>query len=219
MSRYEALPAGLKFNPEMVGRSSVAGENTRLRLAFDGANTMKLQKLEMHTEGPSKNDTIQITVPFPKFDDKGRSYVDYSTGIMEGSPEGYRVLRGTLTTTDNIGAVMECSYRVGPLVDFELVQQTVPIAPLDRSMKLAFYAKSNSTKRVSGDVIIVVPDPLKVLNGAQKTVDITTSHGQMRETFDMFFPPNISGTFPIKFVVTVNGKKSEQVQYLTVGGI
>jgi hypothetical protein len=218
-SRYEALPKGLAFNPELVGRSSVAGETTRLRMAFDGNNGLKLQKLEMHTEGPSKNDTIQITVPFPKFDDKGRSYVDYSTGIMEGSPEGYRILRGTLTTADNIGAVLECNYRVGPPADFDLVRQNVAVAALDRSMKFGFYIKSNSTKKVSGDVTIVVPEPLKILNGAQRNVTISTTRGQVREAFDLFFPPNASGTYPVKFVATINGKKYEQVQFITVGGL
>ncbi len=219
MTRNAALPDKLAFNPEGVGRASVSGENTRLRMAFDGNNSLKLQKLEMHTEGSARNDTIQITVPFPKFDDKGRSYVDYSTGIMEGSPEGYRILRGTLTTTDNVSAIVQCSYRVGPTIDFELVRQNVPIAALDRSMKFSFYAKSNSTRKVTGDVTIVVPDPLKVLNGAQKSFTISTARGQVREAFDLFFPPNIAGTFPIRFVATINGKKTEQVQYLTVGGL
>jgi hypothetical protein len=219
MSRSEALPAGLSFNPEMVGRASAAGENIRLRMAFNGTNAMKLQKLEMYTEGPSRNDTIQITVPFPPFDDKGRSYVDYSTGIMAGSPPGYRILRGNLTTTDNISAVTECSYRVGPLVDIELVQQAVPIAPLDRSMKFAFYIKSNSARTVTGDVTVVAPEPLKILNGAEKNANISTAHGTLRQAFELFLPPNVSGTFPIKFVGTANGKKYEQVQFLTVGGL
>jgi len=218
MTRFGTLPKGLSFNPEGVGRSSIAGEIARLRMAFDGNNGLKLQKLEMHTEGPAKNDMIQLTAPFPKFDDKGRSYVDYISGLMEGSPEGYRILRGTLSTADNVNTVLECNYRVGPPVDFDLVRQNLPIAALDRSLKFGFYERSNSTKKVTGDVTIVAPEPLRILNGAQRNVSITTVRGQIREEFDLFFPPNISGTFPIKFVATVNGHRYEQIRFITVGG-
>lgn len=217
MARSAALPGKLRFNPEMVGRSGVAGETTRLRLGFDGSNEMKLQKLEMHTEGPARNDSIQMTVPFPPFDSKGRSYVDYSTAIADGSPEGYRILRGTLTTVDNISAITECSYRVGPLVDFELVQQLIPTAALDRSMRITFYVKSNSTKNVKGDVTIVVPDPLRILNGAEKSASISISKGQSRQSFELLLPAKVEGTFPVRFIGTANGKKFEQTQFLTVG--
>lgn len=93
MSRCEALPPKLEFNPEMAGRSCVGGEYTRLRFGFNGNETLKLKQLELHTEGPTRGDEIQVTQPFPKFDDKGRAFIDYSTPITEDGPLGYRVLR------------------------------------------------------------------------------------------------------------------------------
>lgn len=219
MWRDEALPPKLVFNPELVGRSSLAGEGTRLRLAFNGTEAMKLKSIEMHTEGPSKGDTIQMTVPFPKFDDKGRAYVDYNTGVMEGSPEGYRVLKATLMTSDNVGGVMECSYRIGPYLDFDIVKPNVAAATTDRSLKFSFYANSNSAKSVSGDVVVEVPDPLKIVNGALRSIGISTNRGNYRDEFELFIPANTSGTFPIKFVATVKGKKFEQTQYITIGGL
>jgi len=215
--RSAALPPGLRFNPEGHGRTSVPGESTRIRLGFNGTNAMKLQRLEMHSEGFSKNDTNQMAVPFPIFDNRGRSFADYNTGIAIGSPEGYRVLKGTLTTSDNISAVLEASYRVGPLVDFEIPRQSIAIEALDRSVKFAFYIKSNSFKKVEGDVTISVPDPLRVLNGAERKIGIYTNRGQDRETFELFLPPNVKGTFPITFSATINKKKIQQVQYITIG--
>ena len=219
LQRSAALPEGLHFNTEGVGRSVVPGESTKLRLTYNGNNAMKLQRLEMHSEGFAKNDTNQLAVPFPKFDDKGRSYVDYLTSVAEGSSAGYRLLKSTLTTADNISAVMESSYRVGPLVDFEIPRLVVPVAPLDRSIRYTFYAKSNSAHPVKGEVTVSVPEPLKVLNGADHKVNIVTARGRDRQTFEIFFPPNTSGTFPVKFAATLDGKKIEQVQYITIGGL
>jgi len=219
MQRSAALPAGLKFNTEGLGRSVVPGEGTKLRLTFNGNNSMKLQRLEMHSEGFSKNDTNQLAVPFPKFDDKGRSYVDYLTSVAEGSLQGYRLLKSTLSTADNINAILESCYRVSPVVDFEIPRMVVPVAPLYRSIRYTFYAKSNSSKPVRGEVTVSVPDPLKVLNGADHKVNVVSARGRDRQTFEIFFPPNTSGTFPVKFTATLDGKKLEQVQYITIGGL
>lgn len=218
MARAAALPPGLRFNPEMIGRSSVAGEGTRIRLGFNGTNAMKLQRIALRSEGFSRNDTDEHTLVFPKFDDRGRSYVDYGTDIKEGSPEGYRVLRGTLTTADGVSAMVQGSYRVGPIIDFDIPRQTLAVATMDRSIRIPFYIKSNSSKRVSGEVNIVVPEPLKVLNGNEHKISIFSNRGADRQTFDLFLPPNASGTYPIKFAAMVNGKKIEQIEYLTIGG-
>ncbi len=217
--RSAALSPGLKFNTENTGRSSVSGEGIKLRLTFNGNNSMKLQKLEMHSEGFAKNDTNQLTVPFPKFDEKGRSYIDYMTSIVEGSPVGYRVLKATLTTSENIPAVMEACYRVGPVIDFDIPRQSLAVAPLDRSVRFSFYAKSNSSKAARGEVSLSVPEPLRILNGTNHKINILTNRGSDRQTFEIFFPPNTSGTYPVKFSAVINGKKIEQVSYITIGGL
>lgn len=219
LQRSAALPPGLFFNPEGIGRTSIAGDSTHIRLGFNGSNSMKLQRLELHSEGFAKNDTNQIAVPFPRFDDKGRSYMDYNSGIADGSPEGYRVLKGTLTTSDNISAVLECCYRVGPLVDFEIPRINIPVANTDRSVKIGINIKSNFVKRVTGSLSIVVPDPLRVLNGGDRKIAIFTNRGQDRDGFEIFVPLNVNGTYPIRFLANINGKKFEQVRYITVGGL
>ncbi len=217
--RSAALPDKLKFNPEGNNRSSVPGESVHIRLGFNGSNAMKLQRLEVHTEGFAKNDTNQIAVPFPKFDDRGRSYTDYNSGIAEGSPEGYRVLKGTLTTTDGISGVLECSYRVGPVIDIDVPKQSIPSSKTDRSVKLNFYVRSNSERKVTGTVSISVPDPLRVLNGGERKFGIYTNRGNDRDGFELFLPANAAGTYPVKFTVLVNGKKVEQIRFVTIGSL
>jgi len=217
--RSAALPPGLHFNAEGLARSSVAGETMKLRLTFNGNNSMKLQRLEMESEGFAKNETNGLKSLFPKFDDKGRAYVDYTTPIADTSPVGYRLLRATLFTADNINAVMEASYRIGPVVDFDIPLQIMAVAPLDRSVRFSFYAKSNSVKQAKGDVTISIQDPLRVLNGADHKISISSNRGNDRQTFELFLPPNTSGTFPVKFSSVINGKKMEQVRYITIGGL
>ncbi len=173
----------------------------------------------MHSEGFAKNDTNANRVPFPPFDKRGRSYVDYATDIAAGSPEGYRVLKGTLTTSDGISSILECSYRVGSLVDFEIPQQAIPSSTTDRSVKLAFYVRSNSSRRVTGKLTLSAPDPLRILNGVDHSVGVYTNRGSDRQTFELFIPPNTAGTFPIKFSAVLNGKKVEHIEYVTIGAL
>ena len=115
--------------------------------------------------------------------------MDYNSGIADGSPEGYRVLKGTLTTSDNISAVLECCYRVGPLVDFEIPRINIPVANTDRSVKIGINIKSNFVKRVTGSLSIVVPDPLRVLNGGDRKIAIFTNRGQDRDGYEEGFDP------------------------------
>jgi hypothetical protein len=157
-------------------------------------------------------------VPFPKFDNKGRAFVDYDTAVANTASLGFRVLKGDLMAADGVASMMEASYRIAPPIDFDLVRNQVPVSPNDRSVKYAFYARSNSGGRVTGDVTLIVPEPLKVLNGSTRKIALA---GRQRPRFDfeVFMPANTTGTFPVTFKSNLNGVATEQVGFITVGGI
>ena len=159
-----------------------------------------------------------IAVPFPLFDNKGRSYVDYDTGIRDTAALGFRVLKGSLTAGDGISAVLESSYRIAPPVDLTLVTQPIPLGDNDRSLKLGFYIHSNSTRPLRGAVSITVPEPLKLVNTNAREFEVATSRGRLRMAFELYVPANTSGTFPIHFIGQAKGQKFDQIGYITIGG-
>ncbi len=218
MQRSAAIPAGLKFNVEGVNKTVVPGETVRIRLTFNGNNNMNLNRLAMRSEGFAKDATNKLEVPFPKFDNKGRAFVDYDTAVSDNALQGYRVLRAELTSADGIQSMLQGTYRIAPPVDFELVRQQVPVSPNDRSVKYAFYAKSNTGKRLLGDVSIVVPEPLRVLNGGTRKIQYAGRQRQRME-FEVFMPQGTAGTFPVTFRSTLNGVTTEQTGFFTVGGL
>jgi hypothetical protein len=218
MQRFAALPTGLKFNVEGVNKSVTPGEDVRLRLTFNGANSLNLMRLAMRSEGLAKDVTSKLEVPFPKFDNKGRAFVDYNTAVAAEATLGYRILRAELFGADGIPAMMQASYRIAPPIDFDLVRQQIPVNANDRSAKYAFYVRSNTGGRVTGNVTLEVPAPLRVLNGATRTIQIAGRQRQ-RMDFELFLPENTAGTFPVTFKSTLNGITTEQVGYFTVGGI
>jgi hypothetical protein len=189
-----------------------------MRLTFNGNNTMNLNKLGLRTEGLGREVTNKLEVPFPKFDNKGRTFVDYDTSVAPTASTGYRILKGDLTAADGVQSMLEASYRIAPPLDFDLVRQQVPTSPNDRSVKYVFYARSNSGKRITGDVSLVAPEPLRILNGSTRKIEIA-GRQRPRFGFEVFMPANTTGTFAVTFKSTLNGVTTEQVGYITVGGI
>ncbi len=218
MQRSAAIPTGMKFNVEGINKTVVPGENVRIRLTFNGNNNMNLNRLAMRSEGFARDMTNKLEVPFPKFDNKGRAFVDYDTAVADGASHGYRVLRADLVSADGINSMLQGTYRVAPPIDFELVRQQIPVSPNDRSSKYVFYAKSNTGKRVTGDVTVQLPAPLRVLNGTTRKIQFAGRQRQRME-FEAFLPQGTAGTFPVTFRSTLNGVTTEQVAFFTVGAL
>jgi hypothetical protein len=216
--RSAGLPSTVKFNVEGSGRTYVAGERGHLRFTFNGSDDAKLQRLELRSEGGAKLVTNTLAVPFPKFDKKGRAYVDYDTGISDQASYGWRVARGTLTGADGVPAIVQASYKIAPPVEFSLVRQPLPAAANDRSIKFILYAHSNSGRPLKGEVKVSAPLPLKVVNGDTKEFEMATGRAKLRMGFELFVPANTVGTFPIQFTGDAKGVTLNDTIYITIGG-
>jgi hypothetical protein len=216
--RSAGLPKGVRFAPEAEGRSYVAGEQGHIRLTFNGTNAANLQRLELRTEGPAKNDTNMLAVPFPNFDAKGRSFVDYNTGIRDSASIGFRVLHATLTAGDGVSAILETSYRIAPPIDISLVIKPIPTSDIDRSVKVGFYIHSNSMRPVVGDLTASIPEPFKLVNANARGFEVATRRGRLRENLEVYIPANATGTIPVHFTGEANKTKVDQILYLTIGG-
>lgn len=216
-TRSAALPAGVEYGVEHNNRSVALGDRMFIRLTFRSNPTVPLKKVDIRSEGLAKDATTQESVPFPGWDDKGRSFVDYGTKIEPASEVGYRVLRATVTAGDGTPAIVETSYRVAPDVDFELIRKTLKPDVHDRSLSLGFYLKSNVDRVAKGNVEITVPAPLKMVNGGDThSFSITDSRGRLRDAVELFVPASASGSYPLVFKVTADGDTRTYTRFLTI---
>jgi hypothetical protein len=215
--RSAGLPNGVRFSVENTGRYYVPGERGRIRLLFNGSDAAKLQQLALYTEGPAKNDTNSLTLPFPKFDSKGRTFVDFDTGIRDTAGIGFRVLKGTLTSADGVSAILETCYRISPPVDVTMVTQPIKVAAMDRSIRMAFYLHSNSGHPLTGSVAIALPAPLKLVNTVQQKFEMATGRARGRQGFEVYVPANTAGTFVVHFTGDAAGKPIDQIGFITIG--
>ena len=214
--RSAGLPSGLTFRPEGEARSVVPTQSLGVRLTFEGQGDLGLARVDMRAEGPARSIVNLMEVPFPGFDRKGRAFVDYDTAIAPTSALGYRILRGTVQTKDGVPGITQTSFRVSPLIDIDLVREDLPAADHDRSQKLSFYLKSNSGRGTAGSVKVTLPEPLRILNGADRRFEIARGRGGSRQVFEIYIPKGASGTFPVTFDLVVNKEPSTQKGFITI---
>jgi hypothetical protein len=217
-TRAAALPPGLRWGVEHANRNFAPGDSAFIRLTFNSKPTLVLKKIELRSEGTAKDATNQMTLPFPGWDTKGRAFVDYKTRIDPAAETGYKLLRGALTAGDATTAILEASYRIAPIVDFDMVRKDLKGDVHDRSIVFAYYLTSNTDRLVNGEVELSVPSPLKLVNGAaQQKFRVSEDRGRIRNTFELFVPGNSGGVYPLTFKVTANGQVKSFVRCVIVG--
>ncbi|MDX2064860.1 MAG: hypothetical protein SFX74_03855 [Fimbriimonadaceae bacterium] len=215
MARDAGLPEKMVFRPGNYGRAVVPEQTIKLRFGFEGTNDLGIQKLNLRSEGEARDATNLVEVPFPRFDNKGRAFVDYETAVAAGASVGYRVARGTLNVKDGVAGVAQMSYRIAPDVDIEVINEIRRTDAVDRTYKQAFRVRSNSGKGLVGQISVSVPGPLRIINSPDRRLNLT-SRGQAREVFEIYVPASTSGTFPVYFDVTIGGNKTRQTGFVTI---
>jgi len=214
--RATALPSGLKFKPEGDGRTVVPGQPLKIRYTFEGKNVTGLRRISLGSEGPAKDFTNFIEMPFPAFDNKNRAFVDYDTGVKAGASEGFRLSRGSLSTADGIPGIIQVSYRIAPVLDADLIRQDYRRSDTDRSYKASIYFRSNSATSVGAKVKMRLAEPLRLLNGTERDLIINSRRGTSRQTIEFYVPGNTTGTFPLEFEFETRGGTYKQTQYITI---
>ncbi|MGV3616725.1 MAG: hypothetical protein ACO1SV_15465 [Fimbriimonas sp.] len=214
--RAAAVPNGLKWGIEGAGNSTTPGGSIRIRYTFNGDEKLGLKKLALRSEGVVKDETTQSTVPFPVFDNKKRAFVDYETKIRPETATGWRISRGELEAGDGLTALIQASYRIAPTVDIELVRENVKSLPRDQRVKLTYFVRSNSTRRVDGNVSITPPREFHMITGKDKGFTIYNSKGSARRVIEMDVPANTQGVFPILIRTEIGGQVLEKTVYLNI---
>ncbi len=214
--RSAGLPKGLIWKTEVKNRSAVPGDGIHIRHTFNGNATLKVRRIEMQAEGNAKDMMAVFGLPFPEFDRKGRAFVDYPSKIGKGLAAGWYLQRCTVTTADGISGVMESSFRVAPVMDFDVPISMIKASPDERVQRFSLFLKSNSPTRMLGTLKIVPPNGWKILRGNDRTFLVSTQRGVSRGTFDLLIPAGAEGAFPLAFRADVDGTTLEATQWLNV---
>jgi len=217
MDRGIGIPVGLTWKPEFKGRSVAPGESMRIRLGFNGSEGIYLKRIDMRTEGLAKNDTSVKGYPFPEFDKKFRSFVDYDTAVTDTAEEGWRVLRGTLIDASGNPIVVQTSYQIAPLIEFDFEQpKKIEGSSEPQTVRLAGYIRSNTRKRVTGLFRVAPPSGWDVESGNEKTFVIYQSRGSKRQVFEVKIPAGFRGAVPITLSADIGPNSVEQTFWVRV---
>ncbi|HRK22390.1 MAG TPA: hypothetical protein PLX06_11300, partial [Fimbriimonadaceae bacterium] len=217
LDRGSSVPGGLQWRPQLVSRVVAPGAGIRIRMTFNGANELQLKRAELRTEGLASEETTQLAVPFPCFDNKGRAFIDYNTDIPGQASEGYRILRTTITDAQGQKAVLRTSYEIAPIVVFDLAAPgKVKATDKEQRVKCSAYARNNTSRRVDGTLRVAAPAGWEVLSGDDKGFTIYSAYGSVRRVFELLIPPGTKGTFPIKLQADMGGKGYTQTEWITI---
>ncbi len=214
--RASAMPVGLDWKVENPGRTVTAGGSTKIRFSFSTKTDVGLQRLEIKPLGPLTGHAATVTQPFPNFDSKGRTFVDYEAKTGKDAPAGYHLLSNTLITSDGAPAMIQASLRVAPLVDFLLPEDKMNLKVGVQEIKIPFYIKSNSTNRLDGFCEVEVPDSWQILKGDDKGFIIYNSRASVRRVLTVKIPADAAGTLPMRFRGKIGDRTVEEVRWLTL---
>ncbi|MBX3119338.1 MAG: hypothetical protein KF784_09745 [Fimbriimonadaceae bacterium] len=217
-NRGSNVPGGMKWNVQVITRTTSPASNYRIRVTFNGTNDLGLKMIGMRTEGFGRDEALTFEKPFPRFDNKGRAFVDYETTVPATSTEGYRLLRVIVTDQTGQSAVLKTSWEVAPVVEFDLVQPARrSVNNIDVVAKFSCYVKSNTQDRVEGRFHVYVPEGWDVQSGQDTDFFIANARGSSRRVFEVRIPKDTAGTFPFRLEAKVGSKVIRRLVWVTIG--
>jgi hypothetical protein len=217
MDRGTQLPVGLQWKPEFRGRSVTAGEDIRIRLTFNGVDGMSFKRVEMRTEGLAKNDTAVKGYPFPEFDRKMRTFVDYDTPVAVGAKPGWRIMRATIMDSQDRPITVQTSYEVAPTVQFDFDRKTNVVSSTEsQKVRFATYIRSNTKRRVTGQFSVKPPPGWTVESGSDKMFVIYNSRASKRQVFELNVPAGFKGVAPLTLTAQIGDSTIEEQVWLRV---
>lgn len=208
--RSLGLTPGLQWNSQYGARSVVPGESISIRLNFSGKTQPPFERIDLRTKGVENTATMGIA--FPQFR-RDRGFVDYKTLIPSDAVAGYRVVEGTLIGGES-GANVETSFRIADTVVFDVrLPDNLTAENAQRTIKGSYTVRSQTDKRLDGDVTIEIPDGWAINKGNESKFHIYFSRGSAKFPIELVAPAGAHGVVPLKFKATI-GDKIVETTYL-----
>lgn len=210
------MPEELRWNPDYRFRRVPLGEELPIRLSFDGNNELGLERIEMRCEGLAERTTLMTALPFPPFDRRGRTFVDYRTRIADNSTKGWRIMRATVTGRGE-PIVLRTSFQVAPVAFTEvtLVRDSRDRQG-DRFLRLSVYIGSNTGNRLNGVLRSEFPSGWRVSSGEDSNFIIYNARGFVRRVIEVEIPDDTAGVFPVRLTITLGARELTQTHYVRV---
>ncbi len=215
--RSAGLPSGMNWNPEYKARTVVPGDSIKIRYSFSNPGEKKFDRIDLQTEGLAKNKTKSVGMPFPKFDTKGRAFVDYETLVQPDAIQGYRILSGRLISQTGDAIRVQSSYEISDTISFEWnFPETITSSPDSQIVKGWVAIRSNTEKRVSGVLTVESPSTWTVNLNKTKNFSIYQSRGVSRVNVQFIAPQGASGLIPVTLKATTNDRTVQKTFYLNI---
>lgn len=216
LDRTLEMPEGIKFKPEYKGRSVIPGDNTQIRLTFQGRPETAFKRIEVRSEGLVRDYSAMVGNPFPEWDTKNRAFVDYKTRVAPEADTGYRVVRATLTDAEGKESIVQSSYEVANAVSFDMVPPKFSGSDKVQRIKVPVYLQSNVGRRLDGIVTMTPPEGWEVKNGNDEAFIVYNSRGRIRKVFELVVPADAKGPYAFKMRANLGTRIVEETVWLTV---
>ncbi len=217
LDRGSNVPGGLKWNPNYLSRNVVAGQVMKVRFHFNGDPAMNLIRFEVDALHHVTDAAAKLSYPFPQFDKKGHTAIDFTTPIPVDATSGYRTLRGEVTDSAGKTTFLRSSYRVAPLVELALnLPRNLKSSPKERNFKFSYFVHSNTLKRINCEVKVQVAPQWKILSGEVFPIVIYNSYSGQKRTFEVTIPAEAKGSFPVVLTAKVGDKEFQESSWIEI---
>ncbi len=214
----ENLFTGLTWKPGFKVRSVARDDGIKVRYEFtQGEDSPVFKSVSFRGEGLASEEISSTTNPFPPFNGKGKTAVDYNSKISQSASAGYRVLRASVTAADGKVAHLRSSFRISDLVDFDIrLPKSLEAKAEAQIVRGSVVLGSQGFGRVEGMYSVVAPADWTMTKGKEEKFLIYHSRGVARMPFEMVVPNGARGVFPLTFRVVVGERTMDKTIYIPV---
>lgn len=216
--RGSNLPAGLRWGHEVAWDTVGPGAGYGARLTFNGSNELKLDKIAIQVVGVGSGDFATLSSPFPRFDNKGRAFVDFKTPLSRSVEPGFRNVAAAVSDASGVSALLRVSFRVLPKVWFD------PVMPYGLrntakglKIRLPIHVMNRSSDRVKGQYSVVLPEGWKEEEGGDRNMTLKGFNSDARRVLQVIVPAGAKGSYPVTFVFDAGETKFQQTEWLAIG--
>ncbi|MBL8047917.1 MAG: hypothetical protein JNJ45_04475 [Chthonomonas sp.] len=215
--RSRGLPNGMEWEPETLARNVTPSDNFRIRMNFRRPKDAELERVYCRTMGLGRASTVAFEMPFPEFDRKGRSFVDYSTKVARTATHGYRVMETKIRGAQQEDITIQTSYAVRPTYGVEGKVSGEPVMSPDvQVIDANVMVKSYTDTRLRGKISLSLPSGWAAKKGGEANLMIHQIRGVQKLPVKLVVPAGTQGLHTVMVDVSYNGETTSTPMYVLI---
>lgn len=217
MERGANLPGGMRWGNQLAWSTLGPGAQWKVRLTFNGSNEMELDRLAIRVIGQGSEDYAVLDSPFPRFDNKGRSFIDYASAIPRNAFQGYRNLTTTVTDKNGEAAILRLAFRVLPILYFDPVLPSgVRNTEKGVRVRLPVHVINRTPEKLSGTYSVTLPAGWEQMEGGDRNMTLRGFNSDARRVLQVTVPADAKGAYPIVFAFDMGDRKLQQTEWIWI---